>query len=264
MTQFSFIDCAADGEVALSCGAEKAFRAYADGNFIFEGSGAVTKTVELTAGIHKLAFECDGLTPKFEIRINDAKLFLPQHIKGVRGNLLYLETDDTKAREGFDEYGLYGGEGKETFFKCGESSYIRSVLERSVSGKSNYPIGVALYGMLAAGIYSQDERVCRYVHENIMQCCLIQEYAEWDCKMFGSACVNHQLLHLSALDDCGSYAATMLEDYMTYSRDGRILPIANYIGDYILNKQEWLENGAFYREMPGEFFSIRSGRTICI
>lgn len=250
----TFLECLSDNEVRISFQSAPGFRLYSDGKFIFESVGDGTEEVRFSKGTHRISVEMSKLIPNTEFTVSGGRFFLPSFIKGVRGCWLYLETDDISARNGFDEFTLYKSRNRKTYFKCGKNSFIRPVLERPVYGKSNYPIGVALYGLLASGMYEGNHEVCQYVHNHIMQCCLIQNYAQWDCEIFGSACVNHQLLHLSSLDDCGSFASAMLEDYLNYSHDERILPVASYIGDYILYKQERLDNGTFYRKMPGEFF----------
>ncbi len=250
----SFLECEKDCEAAISYKSDKEFIFYADGEEKFTAVGAGTETVMFSSGVHKVSLEFISSPTQFEIKADNAKIFLPDYIKGVRGNWLYIETEDEKAKYGFDEFALYNDKNGTEYFKCGKDSYIRPVLERPIFGKSNYPIGVVLYGLLKAGGYLNDDKIVSYAHEHLLRCCKIHHYATWDCEKFGSACVNHQLLNLSALDDCGSFMSAVLEDYFNYKSDDAVLDLVNDVGDYILNRQERLPNGMFYREMKGHFF----------
>ena len=249
----SFLESKSD-RTLLNINTDNDFKFFLDGEYAFGGSGRFEKEFDITDGLHNIALEFEKAPTELDISAEDAKIFLPDFIKGVRGNLLFIETDDERAKNGFDEFFLYGCGSTREYFKCGKNSYIRPVLERPIFGKSNYPIGVALYGLLTAGRYLEDKTIIDYAHSHLMRCCMIDDYAQWDCEKFGSACVNHQLLNLSALDDCGSFMSAVLEDYLHFNKDDRILPIVDYVGDYIRFRQERLENGAFFREMKGDYF----------
>ena len=235
----------------IQCISDKKFKFYLDGECVCEGVESTDFPIAIGTGIHKLAVEFEEAPSEFDILTGDAKIFLPNYIHGVRGNLLFIETDDERAKNGFDEFLLYGREDKE-YFKSGENTYIRPVLEQKLYGKSNYPIGVVLYGLLKAGKILEDKNIIEYAHSHLLRCCLANEYANWDEKRFGAACINHQLLKLSALDDCGSFTSTVLEDYLNFIKDDRVLNTVQYVADYIICRQERLPSGAFYREKKGE------------
>lgn len=251
MYAVSFMRCEADS-VEINCNCDEEFNFFVDGKKVFSGVGNMTQRLNIAKGIHSISTELKKAPSRFDISLKEGEVFLPNYIHGVRGNLLFVETNDNRARNGFDEFLLYGSDDKE-YFKSTENSYIRPVLERPIFGKSNYPIGVALYGLLKAGKLLDDSNIINYAHNHLLRCCLIQNYAEYDSEKFGSACVNHQLLNLSALDDCGSFASAILEDYLNFIKDERVLPAVDYVGNYIRFCQERLENGAFYREKKGEF-----------
>lgn len=242
------------GKAILKVNADMDFKFFVDGKYAFRGLGNIEEELNISDGLHAVSVEFEKAPSIFDIFTEDSRLFLPDYIKGVRGNLLFIETDDKRARKGFDEFLLYGHSEEKEYFKCSKNSYIRPVLERPVFGKSNYPIGVALYGLLRAGRYLGDKVIVDYAHSHLLRCCLIDNYAQWDCKKFGSACVNHQLLHLSSLDDCGSFMSAVLEDYLHFNKDDRILGMVDQVGDYIRFQQERLASGAFFREMKGEYF----------
>lgn len=247
----SFIKCEEDN-INVNCNSDKEFKLFVDGKYVFGGLGNIEQKINIGRGVHKISMEFEKSPSRFDLSAKDGTVFLPDFIHGVRGNFLFIETDDDRARSGFDEFLLYGTDDKE-YFKSGKNSYIRPVLERPVFGKSNYPIGVALYGLLRTGKILNDSVITDYAHSHLLRCCLIKDYAEWDSEKFGSACVNHQLLNLSALDDCGSFTSAILEDYLNFTKDERVLPTVDYVGDYIRFKQERLTGGAFYREKKGEF-----------
>ena len=247
----SFIKCEEDN-INVNCNSDKEFKLFVDGKYVFGGLGNIEQKINIGRGVHKISMEFEKSPSRFDLSAKDGTVFLPDFIHGVRGNFLFIETDDDRARSGFDEFLLYGTDDKE-YFKSGKNSYIRPVLERPVFGKSNYPIGVALYGLLRTGKILNDSVITDYAHSHLLRCCLIKDYAEWDSEKFGSACVNHQLLNLSALDDCGSFTSAILEDYLNFTKDERVLPTVDYVGEYIRFKQERLTGGAFYREKKGEF-----------
>lgn len=245
----SFCRCETTSSVKFTIDINSRFTFYIDGAEV--GKERI-QVCDLEAGEHRLSvrIENPGADTVFECKCEGAQLYLPGYIKGVHGKWLYLDSGDERAKKGFDEFTVYdGGE----YFQCAKNTYLRPVLEAELFGKSNYPIGVVLYGLLTAGRCIGDERIIKYAHEHLAMCCRINEYAVMDTEKYGYACLNHQLMMLGALDDCGSFMATALEDYLKYSNDESVLGAVDYVGNYILNIQERLENGMFYREQKGTF-----------
>ena len=132
---------------------------------------------------------------------------------------------------------------------------IRPVLENLLFGRWNYPLGVTLYGMMRTARYLKDTHLEAYVKKHIDACTRFYEYGKWDQEQYGYPEINIQLLNISMLDDCGSFANCMLEYYL----DGdekmpeKVHSIAQMIGTYITKKQERREDGAFYRICKGNF-----------
>ena len=65
----------------------------------------------------------------------------------------------------------------------------------------------------------------------------------------------HTLLtSIDSLDDCGSFGSAMLEVGKYFDLAGS-RTIADYVADYISNKQARLEDGTFYRQEAHAYFS---------
>ncbi|MBO5177772.1 MAG: glycoside hydrolase family 88 protein [Lachnospiraceae bacterium] len=250
----SMILCKEDAEVAISCNVSADMELYVNGSLVASGNNNININLNLLKGEHSLSLRmCNLSGTEFDCTVQGGKLCLPECIKDIRGNWLFLHSKDEKAKLGFDMYTLYDAYEPEqkTFFLCDENTHLRPVLEEDLFGKSNYPVGVVLYGLLKAGEYLNDKEVLTYAHEHLKSCYAAMEYSLWDEKMFGYPCINHQLVGLASLDDCGSFASAVLEDYLYHNADEAVVSFAEYVAEYILNKQERLENGMFYREQPG-------------
>lgn len=135
------------------------------------------------------------------------------------------------------------------------STVIRPVLENRLFGRWNYPLGVTLYGMMRTARYLKDTHLEAYCKKHIDSCTRFFEYGKWDQKQYGYPEINTQLLNISMLDDCGSFSNCMLEYYLGGKEEipSEVRDIANMVGDYLLNKQERREDGAFYRICKGSF-----------
>ena len=255
MYAVSTLTADADEKVTFCAEAAADMELYIDGTFFAEGKGTLRATLQLTAGTHAVAirFSEKAADCTFRAWAEGAMLALPDCVKNGKGEWLYLDSDDEKAKAGFDKYQLYDGNepGEKTYFLCGENTWLRVILETEQFGRLTYPNGVVLYGLLETGNYLQDAEILSYAHEHIKTCYAPLELALWDRDKFGWSCVDHKLMHITFLDDCGSFSAMVLEDYLKYNRDEKIPYYADFIADYILHKQERLGNGMFYREAAG-------------
>ena len=124
---------------------------------------------------------------------------------------------------------------------------IRPYLENRNFGKWNYPLGVTLYGLLQAGRLLNSNTVIDYVLKHVDLAVSMFHYAFWDQEQYGAAGVLHQLTTIDSLDDCGSFGSLMLEALQHFQKK-ECYEIADFIADFISNKQERLEDGAFYRK----------------
>ncbi|MCR4941089.1 MAG: glycoside hydrolase family 88 protein [Treponemataceae bacterium] len=135
--------------------------------------------------------------------------------------------------------------------------WVRLYNENNLFGHWNYPLGVTLYGLVELGrklsVGSEEDvkkgaRIKNYVKAHVSQSVASFDYARFDKAMFGGATgVHHLLTSIDSLDDCGSFGSLMLET----SKDldiGEYHKIADYVGEYIVNCQDRLPDGAFFRK----------------
>ncbi|WP_019637667.1 glycoside hydrolase family 88/105 protein [Paenibacillus fonticola] len=124
-------------------------------------------------------------------------------------------------------------------------------------GRWDYPLGVTMYGLLRTSRELGRPDLLRYALEHIRSCTDLYEYALWDKERYGFPGVNHQLVLIRMLDNCGSFGSAMLEAArMTEEQGGgkqQFLRIADMIAEFMLQRLERRPDGAFFRECPGEY-----------
>lgn len=116
----------------------------------------------------------------------------------------------------------------------------------------DYPLGVTMYGLLRTARELDRPELFDYALGHIRSCTEMYDYSLWDRDQYGFPSVNHQLVLIKMLDNCGSFGSAMLEAYLR-TGDDRFLPIADVIAGFMLRKLERREDGAFYRLCPGEY-----------
>ncbi|MBQ6875565.1 MAG: glycoside hydrolase family 88 protein [Lachnospiraceae bacterium] len=244
-------------EVSFCAEAEAEMELYIDGNLKGAARDRLDLSFALSEGVHAVAVRLSDKARfcSFSAKAEGAELALPESVKTGKGEWLYLDSRDERAKKGFDLYQLYDGyePGEKTYFLCGEKTYLRPILETEQFGRLNYPNGVILYGLLEAGNFLKDADILEYEHNHLNVCYAPLELALWEMKKFGWPCVSHRMIRMNMLNDCGSFSAMVLEDHAKYHPDERVPYYAEHVADYILHKQERLENGMFYREVPGTY-----------
>jgi len=120
--------------------------------------------------------------------------------------------------------------------------YVRPFAEASHYGRWNYPLGVTLYGLLRL----EDEAALQYAISHIESCTAFYDYSCWDAQLFGAPGINHQLVGMDSLDDCGSFGATMLTAHAMQPLAGAAA-LGERIAEYITNEQSRLSDGTLYR-----------------
>ncbi|WNR43117.1 glycoside hydrolase family 88/105 protein [Paenibacillus roseipurpureus] len=116
----------------------------------------------------------------------------------------------------------------------------------------DYPLGVTIYGLLQTGRLLNRSDVTQYALDHVQSCTDMFEYALWDKEQYGFPAINQQLVMMKMLDNCGSFGSAMLEAYQE-DQDAAYMPIARRIADFILNRLERKEDGAFYRICAEEY-----------
>ena len=247
----------AEGSVTFCARADADMELYIDGALQGNGQKELVSEMNLSKGTHAVAVRLSNKNAgcSFAASAEGASLSLPDCTKNVKGQWLYLDSADERAKKGFDPYQLYDGyeNGEKTYYMCGADTYLRVVLESPQFGRLDYPNGVVLYGLLEAGNFLKAKDILDYAHGHLEACYGPLELGLWEMKRFGWACVTHRLMDMNMLNDCGSFSAMILEDYMKYNRDERILFLAEHVAEYIRHGQERLSNGMFYRELPGTY-----------
>ncbi|WP_082198499.1 glycoside hydrolase family 105 protein [Bacillus sp. FJAT-26390] len=119
-------------------------------------------------------------------------------------------------------------------------------------GRWDYPLGVTMYGLLRTARELNRNDLSDYALSHIRSCTDMYEYSLWDRDEYGFPSVNHQLVLIRMLDNCGSFGSAMLEAYLQ-TGDESFVRIADVIAEFMLEKLERRPDGAFYRLCPGEY-----------
>ena len=127
-------------------------------------------------------------------------------------------------------------------------TWVRPYNENALYGRWNYPLGVTLYGLLHSAKAVGSAETQQYVVGHIQSCCDTLGYALWDKAQYGGATAVHTLLSsIDSLDDCGSFGSVMLEVAQHFKIRG-VRAVADYVADYISNRQIRLPDGTFFRK----------------
>jgi rhamnogalacturonyl hydrolase YesR len=127
-------------------------------------------------------------------------------------------------------------------------TWVRPYNENPLYGRWNYPLGVTLYGLLHSAKAIGSVEIQQYVVNHIQYCCDTFHYALWDKEQYGGAtAVHHLLASIDSLDDCGSFGSVLLEVASHFEIRGA-RDIADFVADYITNKQIRLPDGTFFRK----------------
>ncbi|MFC6334635.1 glycoside hydrolase family 105 protein [Paenibacillus septentrionalis] len=173
---------------------------------------------------------------------------LPVQVEGYSGSLLYSGPyaepfSIEKTLELQNMAALHPCEGGASYWRVdAPNSFVRPFAERTHFGRWNYPLGVTLYGLLRL----ENEEAHQYAHAHIACCSSYNNYAYWDAEQFGAPGINHQLVGMDSLDDCGSFGATMLYANSLQPLDGAE-ELAARIAHYISDEQSRLDDGTLYR-----------------
>ena len=119
-------------------------------------------------------------------------------------------------------------------------------------GRWDYPLGVTMYGLLRTGRQLERPDIVSYAAAHIQATTDRYEYSFWDRQQYGFPAINQQLVMMRMLDNCGSFGSAMLEAYAE-CEDPAFREIADHIADFITNRLERKEDGAFFRECFGDY-----------
>ncbi|MDR0374537.1 MAG: glycoside hydrolase family 88 protein [Treponema sp.] len=245
---------------------------------VFRGSGPFRREAVFQKGINHLAvistkpaFGSWDFTVEME-HIPDSPLRLEPVNPFFAGNGrfawiyagIFRETRESELAL-FDPDALVGNGKEKTWWRLDAPDlWVRLYNENALYGHWNYPLGVTLYGLIETARYFEasgkpEERAfgagaANYVTGHISKSVHTLDYALFDKTHFGGATVVHHLLSsIDSLDDCGSFASTMLEAAKDRAIDG-CLPVADYVGDHILHRQDRLPENCFFRKKQMHHF----------
>lgn len=254
---------------------------YIEGQLVFsaEKAGAYTEQLQLSTTKqlqHVQVWSASGDQHwGFELSIlegnNKLPLHSPVHIHGYNDAWLYAGPISSEAapiisNEAFAAHALLKqSDDKLLYWKLDAPDlvmrpfYENAMLSNkwTVGSMSNfarwdYPLGVTMYGLLRSGKQLNREDMVQYALQHISICADWYEYSRWDYEQYGFPSINHQLVLIKMLDNCGSFGSAMLEAYAT-TGNANYAAIAEIIADFILNKLERRKDGAFYRLCEGEY-----------
>jgi rhamnogalacturonyl hydrolase YesR len=233
-----------------------------------EGSDVFEAEVSLRPGKNHLGVICEcpvrgawdvSIDRVFTKPDNEAALSLTNPFLGEKaGSFPWIyaglfDTTPEKALVHFDP-DLLAGEGAEkTWWRIDlPGGWMRLYNDNPLYGHWNYPLGVTLYGLVESARYFEKKGIPSaagsYVASHIRQSLRTLDYARFDRDHFGgSSAVHHLLTSIDSLDDCGSFGALVLE--AAQDRDiGDYRQAVEFTGDFILHRQDRLEDGAFFRK----------------
>ena len=217
------------------------------------GGGKETFEIDAPLGEYDLYVKCfsTGGDWGFTLDCPTGKLTSPARVKGTDEVWMYIGTFDNSYDFPFEKASdmLHVVGEPKTYWRLDEpDTFVRPYNENTLFGRWNYPLGVTMYGLLHASMLIGSEDIKKYIKEHVQLCIDTFEYAMWDKEQYGGATSIHNLLtSIDSLDDCGSFASMMLEVHK-YLGLTDVKTVADYVGDYIFNKQDRLEDGSFWRK----------------
>ncbi len=223
------------------------------------GSGKIAAAIEAPFGCHPVMVKCacEGDDWGFEIALHHGNeavpLQSPCRIQGASQPWIYLgplggdvPIDWPVLRDlNRTTPGLTG----ETYWRLDvPETWVRPYNENPLWGRWNYPLGVTLYGLLHSARAIGSAELQQYVVGHVQFCCDLFRYALWDKEQFGGAtAIHHLLTSIDSLDDCGSFGSVLLEVARHFEIRG-YREIADFVADYISNRQVRLPDGTFFRK----------------
>ena len=231
-----------------------ACKVYVDREEVYSTEGGDAEfDVDLKFGSHDIFVEsvCGGDDWGFDLTVDGVELESAARVKGTDDVWMYIGPFDADFEFPYDracDMHHVVGEPKTYWRLNAADTFVRPYNENTLYGRWNYPLGVTIYGLLHTAMELGSEDIKQYIHDHVQLCCDTLEYALWDKEQYGGATSIHNLLtSIDSLDDCGSFASTMLEVNKYMPLDG-VKEVADYVGDFIFNKMSRLPDGTFYRK----------------
>lgn len=251
-TAYAWSQIEINAPTRLQLDAAGATKVWIDSQPVWEGqAGKHTLALALSRGRHDVLVATIASADDWGVTIAGAKFRLPLPVKGVNDAWLYLGPFDAplslSPAEIQNLYRLFDNNGTPVYWRVDlPATWVRPHLENENFAKWNYQIGVTLYGLLQTARLLGRKDVIDYVVRHVSECVNAYAYSLYDRDQYGTQSINHQLVEMSCLDDCGSFGAATLETYKE-APSPEMRAVIDIIADYILNKQVRTLDGAFYR-----------------
>ena len=145
-------------------------------------------------------------------------------------------------------YRVFGSSGKSVYW-CLDKPGFRGegpILKTGCTESGITTWGLALYGLIRVSGLLNREDIKNYTLNHTDECVKMFDYSRFDREEYGYQSLNHQVVEIDSLDDCGSFGATLIELYRNTGKE-IYLPLIEKIADYISNRQMRKEDGAFCR-----------------
>ncbi|NLO38131.1 MAG: hypothetical protein GX115_01455 [Ruminiclostridium sp.] len=246
-------DCSVEGEtfgpVEIWIDQQKVFSAGEAGLVRFQVTlsyGAHDVLVESQKGSEMWGFQLQAMEKDHQIPFKT-----PCIVRGSQDQWMYLGPFDAPLQlqpvEITNGYRLFKNNGNGVYWCLDKPGFrVRPYLENRLYAKWHYHLGVTLYGLLRTGKLLDREDILCYALSHAAECVGIYDYSLYDRDEYGFQSINHQLVEMDALDDCGSFGAAVIALYQETDFK-KLLPIIEIIADYIHNRQIRTEDGAFRR-----------------
>jgi unsaturated rhamnogalacturonyl hydrolase len=228
-------------------------RLWIDGAQAWDGrkAGVFDLQVSLSPGTHDVLVAATSGADDWGLILSGAEFRQPWPVKGAGDAWFYLGPfDEPLAIPPADiqtRYRLFHNDGAPLYWRVDlPETWVRPHLENVNFGKWNYQIGVTLYGLLQTARLLGRQDLTGYMVRHVNECVQTYPYSLYDRDQYGSQTLNHQLVEMSCLDDCGSFGAATLEAYKERPSP-EMRAVLDTVADYIHNKQVRTHDGAFYR-----------------
>ncbi len=177
-------------------------------------------------------------------------------IQGVGGEWMLsplLKREYPEFRKSFCPEILLDGICKKEYWRSEyKNILVRAYKESGNFGHWSYPLGVVMYGMKLYSDVFSDVYASEYVKKHMDMTVGMYEYSRMELEKYGYSFFNSMLSDVDALDYCGSFAYAALS-CCPYDK---CRDAADFVSDYIINKQERLDDGIFYRKQLHTFAEL--------
>lgn len=251
-TAYAWSQIQVNAPTRLQLDAAGTTKIWIDGQPVWEGqAGKHNLDLALPYGRHDVLVASVASADDWGVTMTGAEFRLPSPVKGVNDAWLYLGPFDAPLSLSPSEiqnlYRLFDNHDTPVYWRVDlPETWVRPHLENENFAKWNYQIGVTLYGLLQTARLLGRKDVIDYVARHVNECVNAYAYSRYDRDQYGTQSINHQLVEMSCLDDCGSFGAATLEMYKEVPSP-EMRAVIDIIADYILNKQVRTPDGAFYR-----------------